>query len=121
MSNSAVSVNVAIVRGTCSSPAEVRVLPSGQVLAQLQITTRTGERAQSVPVAVLEPPAWVEQLDTGDEIVAAGEIRRRFFRAGGVTASRVELHAEVVGKGRDRRRARTAARRLEEVVELLGG
>ena len=121
MSDSAASVNVAIVRGTCSSPAEVRVLPSGQVLAQLQVTTRTGERAQSVPVAVLNPPAWVEDLDTGDEIVAAGEIRRRFFRAGGATASRVELHADVVGKGRDRRRAHVAVRRLEAIVEVLGG
>ena len=53
------SLNVAVLRGTCSSPADVRVLSSEQVLAQLQVTSSVEGRAMSVPVAVLDPPAHV--------------------------------------------------------------
>ncbi len=55
-SNNAPSINVAIVRGICSSPPEIRALPSEQRLAQLQITTRVEGRALSVPVSLLDPP-----------------------------------------------------------------
>jgi single-strand DNA-binding protein len=113
------SFNVAIVRGACSSPPEVRVLPSDQRLAQLQITTRIGGRAMSVPVSVLAPATWVEALDTGDEVVVLGSVRRRFFRAGGSTASRVEIEADVVCRARDQRRSRGLRRRIEELLEAL--
>ena len=114
------SFNVAIVRGACSSPPELRVLPSKQRLAQIQVTTRVDGRAMSVPVSVIDPPAWLEELDTGDELVVLGAVRRRFFRAGGTTASRVEIEAEVVCRGRDRRRSRGLRRRVEELLEALG-
>jgi single-strand DNA-binding protein len=113
------SFNVAIVRGACSSAPEIRVLPSEQRLAQLQVTTRVGGKAMSVPVSVLEPAAWVETLETGDEVVILGAVRRRFFRAGGATASRVEIEAEVVCRARDRRRSRGLRRRVEELLEAL--
>jgi single-strand DNA-binding protein len=113
------SFNVAIVRGACSSPPEVRVLPSEQRLAQLQVTTRVDGRAMSVPVSVIDPPRWLEELDTGDELVVLGAVRRRFFRAAGSTASRVEIEAEVVVRARDRRRSRGLRRRVEELLEAL--
>jgi single-strand DNA-binding protein len=113
------SFNVAVVRGVCSSAPEVRVLPSEQRLAQLQLTARVGGRAVSVPVSVLDPPAWVETLAAGDDVVVLGSVRRRFFRAAGATASRVEIDAEVVCRARDRRRSRTLRRRLEAVLEML--
>jgi single-strand DNA-binding protein len=115
----AASFNVAIVRGSCSSPPEIRVLPSNQRLAQLQITTRISGRAMSVPVSVLEPAAWVEGLDAGAEVVVLGTVRRRFFRAGGSTASRVEIEAEVVCRARDQRRSRGLRRRIEALLEAL--
>ncbi len=93
------------------------MLPSKQRLAQLQVTTRVDGRAMSVPVSVLDPPAWVEELDAGDEIVVLGAVRRRFFRAGGATASRVEIEAEVVCRARDRRRSRGLRRRVETLLE----
>ncbi len=113
------SINVAIVRGACSSPAEVRQLASNDVLVQLQVTTRVDGRAMSVPVAVLNPPGWVEQLDAGDEVVVVGHVRRRFFRAAGTTASRVEIEAELVARARDRRRRETARRRVEDKLGAL--
>jgi single-strand DNA-binding protein len=113
------SFNVAIVRGVCSSPPELRVLPSKQHLAQLQLTTRVDGRAMSVPVSVVDPPAWLEELDAGGEVVVLGAVRRRFFRAAGTTASRVEIEAEVVFRGRDRRRLRGLRRRIEELLDAL--
>jgi single-strand DNA-binding protein len=115
----ATSLNLAVVAGTCSSPADVRVLPSDEVLVQLQVTTRLDGRAVSVPVAVLQPAAWVEQLDTGDEVIVVGHVRRRFFRAAGATASRVEIEAEIVARARDRRRRQTLRRRIERALEAL--
>ncbi len=113
----AASFNVAVVRGACSSPPEVRVLASAQRVAQLQVTTRVDGRAISVPVSVTDPPAWLETLVTGDEVVVLGAVRRRFFRAGGSTASRVEIEAEVVCRARDRRRSKRLRRRIEELLE----
>ena len=51
------SVNLAVVRGVCSSPPEVRVLPSGTTLVVLQVTTRPDDgMTTSVPVVVWDPP-----------------------------------------------------------------
>ena len=111
--------NVAVLRGTCSSPVEVRTLPSGTVLAQIQLTTRVDGAALSVPVAVVDPAAWVEDVDTGDQLVVLGTVRRRFFRAAGGTASRVEVEAEMVAPARDRRRLRSLRRRIEQRFDAL--
>ena len=112
-------LNVAVVRGTTSSPVEVRTLASGTVLAQLQVTTRIDGTALSVPVTVLDPPAWVEAVDADEELVVVGRVRRRFFRAGGTTASRVEIEAQIVAPARDRRRLRTIRRRVAELLEAF--
>jgi single-strand DNA-binding protein len=115
------SVNVAVVWGACSSPPDIRVLPSDQRLAQLQLTTRVDGRALSVPVSLIDPPAWLEELDAGDEVVVVGPVRRRFFRTGGATASRVEIEADIVCRARDRRRSRSLRSRVESILEVLDG
>jgi len=114
-------VNVVVVRGTVSSPPDVRVLPSEAVLAQLQISTRLETETLSMPVAVWNPAGWLESLEPGDEVVVVGRVRRRFFRAGGAAASRVEVEAEVVARARDRRRVQAALRRATETLEMLYG
>ena len=113
------SVNLAVVRGHLSSAPEVRTLPSGRELAVLQITTRTDAGAISVPVAMWDPPAWLAALDAGAELVAFGNVRRRFYRAGATTASRVEVEATFVAKATDRRRVDVAQRRIQEALEAL--
>ena len=113
------SVNLAVVRGHLTSAPEARTLPSGSDLVTLQITTRSDERAVSVPVVVWDPPAWLAALDVGAELVAVGSVRRRFYRAGGATASRVELEAAFVAKARDRRRVDVALRRIHAALEDL--
>jgi len=114
-------LNLAVLRGMCSSPAETRVLPSGDTIVQLQLTTRSAGGTVSVPVAVREPAAWVEGIDAGARVVVVGTVRRRFFRAGGATASRVEVDAELVARAGDRRRASAARRKAEALLDALEG
>jgi hypothetical protein len=116
------TVNLAIVRGAASGPAEVRQLPSGQRLATFAVRTHAlAPPATSVPVAVWDPPAWLETLEPGDEVVVAGCIRRRFYRArSGALGSRVELEAAVVGRASDQRRLRRARQLAETALEAFG-
>jgi single-strand DNA-binding protein len=112
-------LNLAVVRGEVSSPPDVRVLPSEAVLVQLQVTTRLESETLSTPIAVWNPAAWIEELEPGTEIVVIGRVRRRFFRAGGATASRVEVEADVVARATDRRRVRAALRKVNAALEPL--
>ena len=114
-------VNLAVVRGTVSSPPDVRVLPSDTVLAQLQLTTRLESDTLSLPVAVWNPAQWVEALEPGAEVVVVGRVRRRFFRAAGAAASRVEVEADVVARAGDRRRVEAALRRASQALAPLEG
>ena len=120
-------LNLAVLCGPCSGPAEVRVLESGSRLATLAVRCPAGttpgaaeERATSVPVTVWDPPAWVETLSAGDEVVVVGRMRRRFYQRPGGVGSRVDVEAEFVGRARDRRRIDAALRRADEALEALG-
>jgi single-strand DNA-binding protein len=112
-------LNLAVVRGIVSSPPETRVLPSATVLVQLQVTTRLETETLSIPVSCWNPAGWVETVEPGDEIVVVGRVRRRFFRAGGATASRVELEADVISRASDRRRVQAAVRRATAALTSL--
>ena len=111
------TVNFAVVLGVASGPPELRRLASGTRLASFALRTHSlGPPATSVPVAVWDPPAWTEQIDEGDEVLVAGCIRRRFYRAAsGGLGSRVELEASMVGRASDRR----ARRRVQDLVGAL--
>ena len=114
------SINQAVIRGALSSVPDIRVLASGTSLATLQLTTRPSEGpAVSVPVSVTDPQGWVATLQPGDEVVVIGTVRRRFFRAGGATASRVEVDASVVVKSTDKRALRRVARIAQAVVDEI--
>jgi hypothetical protein len=65
-----------------SAPAEVRTLQSGRGLATLSVrvhgpaTPTAGDHdrqpATSVPVAVWDPPAWVDDVDVDAPLVVVG-------------------------------------------------
>ncbi len=118
------AVNLAVLCGPCSGPAEVRVLESGTRLATLAVRCPAGagseERATSVPVTVWDPPTWVETLEAGDPIVVGGRMRRRFYQRPGGVGSRVDVEAELVGRARDRRRIDAALRKAHDALEGLG-
>ena len=127
-SSSEVQLNVAVVSGVCSSPPEVRVLESGTRVASLSVRaparggngTDAGERATSVPVTVWDPPAWVEELDTGAAVMVVGQVRRRFYSRPGGAGSRVDLEATAIARSRDRRRVDAALRRATTLLADLG-
>jgi single-stranded DNA-binding protein len=119
---SAGRVNLAVLRGECSAPPEVRVLESGTRIASLSVrgpADAAGERATSVPVTVWDPAAWVETLDRGEAVVVVGRVRRRFFSRLGGVGSRVGVDAVAVARARDRRRVEALLRRAVGELERL--
>jgi single-stranded DNA-binding protein len=115
------TVNLVVLRGVASAPPEIRTLTSGRRIATVSVRVHAVDPgATSVPVAVREPPAWVEDLDEGSPIVVVGALRRRFFKtAAGTTGARVEVEARAVGRGTDRRRLDAARRRAEDELDGL--
>lgn len=102
-------MNVVIIRGRLCRPPEARTLASGDSLVSYQVTVpRAGEPAESVPVAWIGAPASAADLDVDEQVVVVGRVRRRFFRAGGVTQSRTEVVADRVVPVRHQVRAAAA-------------
>ena len=104
-------MNVVVLQGTLSKDGVRRTLPSGTELINLEVTTPVEDARVSVPVAWFDPPARVPRLEAGAEVLVIGNVRRRFFRAGGTTQSRTEvvvhrLIAARPGAARDRALAR---------------
>jgi single-strand DNA-binding protein len=128
------TVNLVVLRGVASAPAEHRTLQSGRALATLSVrvpapphpeasksgATKDGRaQATSVPVAVWDPPAWIDGIDVDDPLVVVGRLHRRFYRTGGGTGARVEVVASLIARGSDRRRLDAAERRALAALEGL--
>ncbi len=105
-------VNLAVVFGSLSHDVRLRQLPTGAVVANLDVTTDTAPR-DTVPVTMIDPPPAVTGLTSGDRVVVVGRVRRRFFRSGGRTQSRTEVVAERIARARAGR-SRQAALALAE-------
>ncbi len=113
------TVNVAVLRGPCSTAPELRVLGSGRRLASLSLRTHgPGAKATSVPVTVWDPPAWLEGVDAGEELVVVGTVHRRFFKTATGAGAKAEVEARYVARATAARLA-TALRRAEEALEGL--
>ncbi len=111
-------INVVVLEGVLAKPALYRELPSGSRLLTLEVTVRReGAPAEPVPVAWFDAPAWAVSLDEGSPVVVTGRVRRRFFRAGGVTQSRTEVLAERVLRSSDVKRAQAAMAAAGAVLE----
>ena len=106
--------NLVLLRGTLTNDPVVRTLPSGDRVTQLELSTQVDGRAVSVPVSVHDRAITVV---AGDTVVVTGYVRRRFFRAGGVTQSRTEVVAAEVVKAT---RARTVQRTIDRLLEAIG-
>ena len=110
-------MNIVLLRGTLSSAPRICDLPSGSSLIAYQVSTRSaGRPTSSVPVVWFDPPRSRGEVAAGDEVIVAGEVKRRFFRTGGVTQARVEVVASQVIPVR---RAMQARRAVDGVVESL--
>jgi len=87
---------VVALRGHLAKPAEERVLPSGDRLVSFEVTVDGPGRRETVPVVWPDAPPEASGYEGDSPVVVVGRVRRRFFRAGGATASRTEVVAEVV-------------------------
>lgn len=101
--------NAVVLVGRVSVPPETRTLPSGDELVTFRLVVpRSGPRrgvgakARST-VDVLDIACWSARtrrcalrLQGGEMVRVEGALRRRFFRAGGATASRFEVKAASV-------------------------
>lgn len=103
-------MNIVVLKGKLSRAPQERVLPSGDRVVAYEVTTRSDAgAATTAPVAWRAAPAAALRFDQGDDVVVLGEVRRRYFCAGGSTQSRTEVVAEVV----------VAAKQRAKVAKLL--
>ena len=99
-------MNIVILRGVLTRPAEPRELPSGDTIVAYEVRiARDDGPAETVPV-VWSAPRGRGLHDAGAEVVITGRVRRRFFRAGGATQSRTEVVADDVARAADGRKVR---------------
>jgi single-strand DNA-binding protein len=111
-------MNVVVLLGRLSRPAEERVLPSGDRLVQLELTVpRPNDKAESVPIVCFDAPATVAGLDVDEEVLVVGRVRRRFFRAGGFTQSRTEVVADQVVPSRYGKKTAAAIQRAQRRID----
>ncbi|MET0488716.1 MAG: hypothetical protein ABW143_00630 [Acidimicrobiales bacterium] len=111
------TLNLAVLRGHLSRAPEEVTLASGDLLVRYEVTVpRADERADTVPVVAVSPPAHARGLDAGTAVVVVGRTRRRFWSAGGATRSQVEVLARAVVPAR--RRA-GATRALAQALATL--
>lgn len=102
--------NDVVLVGRVSGDPEVKELPSGDCVWLFRLVVRRPEgTASRQRVDTLECSAWSPRVQRsvsvwreGDRVEVTGSVRRRFFRAGGVAQSRVEVE---VATARLRRRA----------------
>jgi single-strand DNA-binding protein len=109
-------MNVAVIRGSLSRDPEVRDLPSGDRVANYEVTVRDVTPAESVPVVLFDPTASLADLGAGDEVVVTGRVRRRFFRTPSGTASRTEIVADRVLPARQARRVQGALDKARALI-----
>jgi len=106
-------VNEVRLVGRLGADPEERVLPSGDSLWTFRINVarppakrarHPGQRTDSLDCAVWggRPRRTVSTWAKGDLVEVTGSVRKRFFRTGGATASRVEVE---VSRARVIRRA----------------
>jgi single-strand DNA-binding protein len=111
------TLNLAVVCGHLSRAPEEVALASGDVLVRYEVTVpQADQRADTVPVVAVSPPAHARDLEPGTQVVVVGRTRRRFWSAGGATRSQVEVLATTVVAAR--RRA-GATRALDGAVATL--
>ncbi|MCL2544207.1 MAG: single-stranded DNA-binding protein [Nocardioidaceae bacterium] len=93
------AVNEVRLVGTLSAVPAERELPSGDVVVVSRLVVGRGEESRSRQrVDVIDCSGWAPRVQpamrgwrAGDTVEIRGALRRRFFRAEGQTAARVEI------------------------------
>lgn len=101
-------MNIVVLQGMLSSEPVERTLTDGRNVMDWIVATETSDGRSKAPVQWEEPSKRIRDFVEGDEVVVVGQVRTRFFRAGGATLARTE----VVASGAARARQRAAVGRL---------
>lgn len=109
-------MNVVLLRGTLHGESNDFTLATGQLVRTWELATESSGVVEKVPVRWVDPNKSVRSYVDGDAVVIAGSIQRRFFRAGGATASRTEVLGHKVVKAS---RTRAVENLLIDVRELI--
>ncbi|MGH9185143.1 MAG: single-stranded DNA-binding protein [Acidimicrobiales bacterium] len=111
-------MNVVILRGKLTRTPEERVFDSGTRLVRYDVSIRSEEHGtENAPVVWFDPPSRATQCKSGDEVVVVGRVRRRWFRSGGASESRIEVVATDVVPTRQAKRANAAIERVLAAAE----
>jgi single-strand DNA-binding protein len=111
--------NMVVLRGVIAADPIERTLAAGGLVRQFDLRTELDTGTTSVPVVWHDPSASdVAASTAGTEVIVVGTVRRRFFRAGGVTQSRTEV---VVDRLVPARRRATTRSLLASVAKRCGG
>jgi single-strand DNA-binding protein len=111
-------INLVALGGHLARPAQQRVLPSGSLVVNMELTVRRGEeRAETVPLSWPDAPAWASTLDAEAAVVVVGRVRRRFFKAGGATQSRTEVVVAAMVPLSSTKRARAVLAKASAEIE----
>ena len=112
-------MNVCILQGRLTRPPEQRVVGSGRSVVTYELAVDRPEGGtETVPVVWDGAPARALDLDVDAEVVAAGRVRRRWFRSGGATQSRTEVVAVEVLSARSTKRV---AKLVGDALAAAGG
>lgn len=116
-----VGLNLAVITGRLSSEPVERTLPSGDLLTTYEVTVpRDDAASDTVPVALVAARG-PRGLKAGDHVFVIGRVRRRFFRAGGSTASRTEVVADQVLPVRRAKAVSIGLDRARHLIDELAG
>ncbi len=114
--------NVVVLRGTITTLPNLRELSSGSVVEATLVThTLVGGLVVREPVPLVWDPE-VSSVALLDRVIVRGRVRQRFFRSGGVTASRTEVVVtEIVPVTRRKTVRISVSRAAAELDRLAGG
>jgi hypothetical protein len=115
-------MNLVALQGRLARPAADRLLPSGDRMVGLEVTTEGREgKAETVPVVWFGAPAYAASYGSEEQVLVVGRVRRRFFRSGASTQSRTEVVADLVVPISHTKRVKTALQSLAaQVAEAAG-
>lgn len=102
-------LNVAVLRGRIAAMPQWFDTRDASPVASFDLVTVGDGGRETTPVSWFDPPAWVDELDAGDEVVVVGRVRKRFVRASATSRPFTDVVAHQA--------ARTSRRK--QVAQLL--
>jgi single-strand DNA-binding protein len=107
-------MNLVVVQGLVREDPVASALSSGQEALSFELSVRNADdNLEPVPVVCYGASV---SLEVDDDVVVVGRVRKRFYRAGGVTQSRTEVVATRIVPARRRAQVNKA---IDDAVELL--